>query len=483
MIGALSLALVAATWQVGPTRAITLPSQAAQQAMDGDTILIDAGTYAGDVATWRQSRLTIRGVGGRAHLAAAGQSAQGKATWVIQGSDTIVESIEFSGAAVPDQNGAGIRQEGANLTVRDCYFHDNENGILAGDNASSDILIEHSIFAHNGAGDGQSHNMYINRVRSLTLRASHVHDAHVGHNVKSRAATTIVEGNRITSEDGGDPSYEIEMPNGGIAIITGNVIHQGPNAGNPILVAFAQEGATNPVQGLYVAYNTFVDGRGNGTFVRNNSAVPAVVVNNVLVGGSQLLSGLGAPANNVESDPGFVSLPTLDVHLGSGSAAIGRAIDPGVAVGRSLVPSIEYLHPAGSVPRMAARDLGAFESTTVVVLPPDGGVVGLPDAAPTPDAAPPADGSAPAPDAAHADAATPAPDATTSGATDGGVLAADDAGAPSGRRPDAGIAGLIADDSRIYGSCATTTAGDGALWAIAALAAGCLVARRHRRIR
>ncbi len=80
------------------------------------------------------------------------RDAQGKAIWVVQGSDTTIENVELTGAAVPDMNGAGIRQEGKNLTVRGCLFHDNENGILAGDVAGSEILIETSEFDHNGAG-------------------------------------------------------------------------------------------------------------------------------------------------------------------------------------------------------------------------------------------------------------------------------------------------------------------------------------------
>ena len=31
---------------------------------------------------------------------------------------------------MPDQNGAGIRYEAGDLTINDCYFHDNEMGIL-----------------------------------------------------------------------------------------------------------------------------------------------------------------------------------------------------------------------------------------------------------------------------------------------------------------------------------------------------------------
>src|SRR5206468_6500985 len=71
--------------QVGPKREIKLPSAAAAIAADGDLIEIDPGNYDGDAAVWRQNRLTIRGVGGRAHLRANGAHAEGKAIWVIKG--------------------------------------------------------------------------------------------------------------------------------------------------------------------------------------------------------------------------------------------------------------------------------------------------------------------------------------------------------------------------------------------------------------
>jgi hypothetical protein len=176
-----------AVLSVGAKRELKRPSAAAQIARDGDVIEIDAGIYDGDAVVWRQHRLTIRGVGGRAHLRADGAQAEDKAIWVVRGNDTTIEGIEFSGAKVPDGNGAGIRLEGAGLTVRDCYFHDNENGILTSANPASDIVVEHSEFAHNGFGDGYTHNLYIGNVRSFTLRFSYVHQALVGHNVKSRA--------------------------------------------------------------------------------------------------------------------------------------------------------------------------------------------------------------------------------------------------------------------------------------------------------
>ena len=85
------------------------------------------------MATIRASKLTLRGIGqGRVKLPANGKHAGGKAIWVIAGNDVTVENIEFSGARVPDRNGAGIRPEGQNLTVRNCRFYDCEDGILGG---------------------------------------------------------------------------------------------------------------------------------------------------------------------------------------------------------------------------------------------------------------------------------------------------------------------------------------------------------------
>ena len=55
---------------------------------------------------------------------------------------------------MPDRNGAGIRQEGTDLTVTRSWFHDNENGILTGADPESDIVIERSRFFRNGYGDG-----------------------------------------------------------------------------------------------------------------------------------------------------------------------------------------------------------------------------------------------------------------------------------------------------------------------------------------
>ena len=367
MLGAPTLA-AADTLQVGAGKPYSLPSQAAAAANDDDVIEIDAGDYSGDVAFFGQNNLTIRGVGGRAHLIAAGNHAGGKAIWVIQGDNAVIESIEFSGASVPDENGAGIRQEGTHLTVRDCYFHDNQNGILAGDDAASDILIEYSIFANNGFGDGYTHNMYINHVRSFTIRYSYVHHAVIGHNVKSRAALNYVLYNRIMDESDGIASRQIDLPNGGRSYIIGNLIQQGPAATSSQIIGYAGEGASNPDHDLYVVNNTIVNQRATGTFIDLFSVTTAAVVrNNIFVGPGTRISGPTDSGGNFDAatdgDPLLTSLASYDYHLLTGSPAADSGIAPGSGAGFDLAPTSHYLHPAGreARPQVGIIDVGAFE--------------------------------------------------------------------------------------------------------------------------
>ncbi len=66
----------AATLRVGPGEQFTHIAGAARQAKDGDTVEILLGEYRGDVATWNQKALTIRGLGPRPVLIADGKSAE-----------------------------------------------------------------------------------------------------------------------------------------------------------------------------------------------------------------------------------------------------------------------------------------------------------------------------------------------------------------------------------------------------------------------
>jgi len=106
-----------ATLSVGAGQPIGTIADAARVARDGDVVEITAGDYRGDVAVWRQRRLTIRGVGGTPVLRADGRIAEGKAIWVIRNGDFTIENVAFEGARARDRNGAGIRFESGKLIV------------------------------------------------------------------------------------------------------------------------------------------------------------------------------------------------------------------------------------------------------------------------------------------------------------------------------------------------------------------------------
>jgi uncharacterized cupredoxin-like copper-binding protein len=353
---------------VGPGQPYAKPCQAFAAAQDGDVIEIDAaGNYNGDVCMINRNNLTIRGVNGRARIDAAGHYAAGKGIWVVAGDNIVIENIEFSGAKVPDRNGAGIRLDSGNLTVRNCVFHDNETGILGG--FYGRVLIEHSEFYDNGYGDGQSHNIYLNAgVQEFTLRYSASRRAKVGHLVKSRAAKNFILYNRLTQESG-TGSYELDLPSGGVAYVIGNVIQQGDTTQNRGMVAYGMEGLpAGRAHELYVINNTFHSTRSAGaTFVQITSSMttPAVIRNNIFSGsGTVTTQGTALLAGNVTSgNMGFLDPTQFDFRISNLSAALNAGVDPGSAGSFSLRPVMQYKHPRCAVPRadVGPIDAGAYE--------------------------------------------------------------------------------------------------------------------------
>ncbi len=371
------LAAAANTLQVGPGQTYATPCAAIAAAGAGDTILIDAaGHYDGDVCAWSTNGLTLRGINGRPRIDAAGNNAQGKAIWVISGDDTTIDTIELSGCHVPDANGAGIRQQGANLTVRNAYFHDNENGILASEHAGSTITIEQSEFAHNGAGDGQSHNLYIGHVDRLVFRYNWSHDALVGHLLKSRAATNVIEYNRLTGEAGSSESYEINLPNGGLSYVIGNLIEQPTTTQNSAMLDYLSEGfGQNTDDRLFIVNNTFVNNRGSGTFLQIGAAAttPVIARNNIFHGGGTPSSQASTVLdhNYIGSDALFVDAAHYDYRLlPTATSVIDAGVAPGNGAGQSLLPTRMYVHPTAGTTRpvIGTIDIGAYEWAGDVIL-------------------------------------------------------------------------------------------------------------------
>jgi len=279
----------------------------------GDTIQVVAGTYtSGDLYITHD--LKFRAIGGTVNIIAPSHNPGGnvaKGLFVI-GTDTTTPNVSitgfnFSGATSAQSNGAGIRYQSGNLALKNDIFQNNQDGILATpfvENTGT-ILVQNSTFNHNGAGDGQSHNLYIGQIANFTMLHSSSKNSVVGHEVKSRAFNNIIKNNVISDGPTGTASYSIDLPNGGNDIIQGNTIEKGPESPTTVAVHFGGTALLNPNSSLTVTGNTFInDGIPWTTAVLNQSLIPILVSDNKFTRFSpgQILGGIGSTLNN--TDPG-----------------------------------------------------------------------------------------------------------------------------------------------------------------------------------
>jgi hypothetical protein len=276
--------------EVGPGRALTLPSQAAAAAVSGDFVEIDPGIYA-DCAVWRASRLVIEATAPGVVL--TGKICQEMGIFVIGGNDITIRGITFAGANSIWHNAAGIRGAGRNLTVEHSRFFDNENGILAGGPPTSVLRITDSEFAGNGSClSSCAHGVYAGGpIFLLDIERCIFRNTRVAHHIKSRARNTMIVNSRIEDGPDGTSSYLIEAPNGGNLLVQGNVLEKGPLSSNPrAAISIGVEGVTNPTVRLTIRDNVFrSDLPGRTVFVRNSSATPVVLEDNAISGDVEVL--------------------------------------------------------------------------------------------------------------------------------------------------------------------------------------------------
>lgn len=351
----LAIEAVAATWRVAPDGDFARLADALRRAADGDLILVASGDYRGDVGVIRQRQLTIRGIGTRPVFHADGQAAEGKAQLVVKDGEIVIENLAFVGTRVADLNGAGIRHERGHLSVRRCAFLDNQNGILTSNFDDARLTIEDSEFGDAPATAGHlDHLLYAGRIAELTIRGSRFFRGHTGHLVKSRAKRTTLEYNLIADGPDGQASYEVDLPNGGVARLVGNVIGQSARTQNLALVSFGVEGQSWPQSQLVMAHNTLVnDAAAPAEFVRVfserlPSGSSADLLNNLVVGPGRLGSGLPGrvEGNAAVEKSALVDPDRLDFALVAASPWRGKA----APLERDLRPAATFTLPAGIWP-------------------------------------------------------------------------------------------------------------------------------------
>lgn len=273
----------ARTLQVGPGQALLRPSQAAGMARAGDTVLIAPGTYY-DCAIWRANRLTIAGTG--PGVVMTDRACAGKAAFVIDGDDVTVRNITFQRIRVPDNNGAGIRAEGGNLTVEDAVFLNNQAAILTADRAGAVLRIQGTRFIDNGGcREGRcTDTLMVGRWGGLEVLDSSFERPRGGLAISSDAAAVTLRGNHIV---GGPGAALMLLTVRDSVRLRDNVLEQ-PKGGPP---AVKLTGGAGVVE---MRGNSYRGGAAGGTFVLNWSGASPVMQGNTVGRSDTELSTRGA---------------------------------------------------------------------------------------------------------------------------------------------------------------------------------------------
>ena len=286
---------------VGPGQTYALPSEAARAAEPGDIIRIFPGIYK-DCARWEANGLIVEGAG--AGVIITDKVCEDKGLFIIAGRDITVRNITFTSAHASNHNGSGIRAEGVNLTVESSRFIDNEDGILAGDNPGSTIVIRDSYFSGNGNCIAAcAHGIYVTHIALLRGENSQLLEQHVGHHIKSRAARTEIINNSVRDGAKGSASYLVDLPNGGSALISGNRFEKGALSQNTqVAIAIGAEGEKpeNPAGEFILEDNIFSNRTGMKTaFVKNYTSSPVRLRNNRFSGAVTPLA-IGSSENRAQ---------------------------------------------------------------------------------------------------------------------------------------------------------------------------------------
>ncbi|MCW3077485.1 MAG: hypothetical protein JWO32_2094 [Bacteroidetes bacterium] len=395
------LSSTAYTWKVGASQTYTTPGNIVNLVQDNDTVKIDGGIYLNDPVTWTKKKLVFIGLGTGNNRSImqwnGGDIGNGKGLWVFSNAATTgsitIDNIVFDGARISDANGgngAGIRYQAQNLTIRNCLFNACQNGILEGGSYTGSVIsILNSEFNNNGyevignANSGYEHSIYISaQTDSLLVRNCYFHDPRgEGNIIKTRAQKSYILYNLI-DEANGQGSWEINIAQGGLNVIIGNVIIQGANSINHGVVSY--DAATNPIENFYFINNTVINKYpGNFTYF-NVSPTSGInnykVYNNIFtkVSGSSMSSfisgtlgtALDTMANRIlpnYTSVGFVNASADNYHLTSSAASfINNSVNAGVAsTGYNLNPMFEYVAStsplAARIMSGSATDIGAYE--------------------------------------------------------------------------------------------------------------------------
>ncbi|HUW85235.1 MAG TPA: DNRLRE domain-containing protein, partial [Phycisphaerae bacterium] len=116
----------------------------------------------------------------------------------------VIENLEFRNLRGFDvlysTNAAACYVTGDDITIRNCYFHDNDQG-LSGATGSDNVLVENCEFYNNGSdlNLGYTHGLYMMN-DDLTVRGCYFHDGYGGMLFKVRCLHHVLEYNWLETD-------------------------------------------------------------------------------------------------------------------------------------------------------------------------------------------------------------------------------------------------------------------------------------------
>ncbi len=223
------------------------------------TVMIAPGTYR-ECAIQQAGHVTFKAaVPGQVIF--DGVTCEGKAALVLRGEGSTVDGIIFRGMRVGDGNGAGIRIEIGDLTVRNSMFLDSQEGILGSNDDPHRITVDRSTFSGLGQCDETpdcAHSVYVGGAHaSLTVTNSRFERGRGGHYVKARLPNVTITGNSFDDTAGSKTNYMIDLPEGATGLIANNTFVQGKAKENWTgFIVVAAEQRKYSSAGLRVENNT-----------------------------------------------------------------------------------------------------------------------------------------------------------------------------------------------------------------------------------
>ena len=200
--------------------------------------------------------------------------------------DTGPNSLGSGIGAALGYNSSAIREQanGPNtLTLNGVTISNFQMGVLTASNTGSTyqdvVSISNSKFFNNGFPNDPAdpaafgHAIYVGDAAALDVSNTMVCGQQVGHDIKSRAAsTTVTSSSLFVGTNAGAPagcgvgsaSLAIDVPNGGVAQVINDQLFQGTANQNGALIAFGEEGLKQTTNSLAVSGTVF-NGDGVGS--------------------------------------------------------------------------------------------------------------------------------------------------------------------------------------------------------------------------